>query len=569
MPTIKIEQDVLRRVLEAKGLQHEPQRLAEDLPLLGTDVDRCDDEMLEIEIFPDRPDLLSCETLACAIGPFLQGSKAKPELDVSIGEIHMDVDESLLDIRPVILGAVVRGVNNGSNSEQKESFIKSLMDHQEKLHFALGRGRTKASIGVHDLANLSPPFRVKSVSGEHSFIPLQMQEEMSIDDILKKHPKGVEYAHLLEDKTRFPVILDSNDKVLSFPPIINGDHTTVGHSTTDFFIDVTGWDERSCECCLLLICLQLACHGGTVESVSVNSCLNEELVTPDGTPIQHELPLSLVTEILGHDFSDAELEKALARMGGRYLGKGDEGTISIQMPRWRYDMLHPIDLVEEIAIGHGYENLGTASPSHPTSATPKSEANFIRRLRECLQGMGLQQVQSLTLSNDHDQFEAMRWNPSGEVTRIKNPISIDHTLMRQSVLGSLMRLLAANRRHELPQRVYETGICVRNHNNCNRAAWLCAETTSSFSMGRGMVQALLRDLGANASDLEVEWKSVPEGQGPWLAGRSGSIVISGEEVGQMGEIDPSIAEMFDLKVPLHGAEFDCDALQRLIPDPVH
>ena len=123
MPTIKIEQDALRKVLEAKGLQHEPQRLAEDLPLLGTDVDRCDDEMLEIEIFPDRPDLLSCETLACAIGPFLQGSEAKPELDVSKGEIHMDVDESLLDIRPVILGAVVRGVNNGSNSEQKESFI--------------------------------------------------------------------------------------------------------------------------------------------------------------------------------------------------------------------------------------------------------------------------------------------------------------------------------------------------------------------------------------------------------------------------------------------------------------
>ena len=221
-----------------------------------------------------------------------------------------------------------------------------------------------------------------------------------------------------------------------------------------------------------------------------------------------------------------------------------------------------------MSIGHGYENLGTASPAFPTSATPRHEANFNRRLRESLQGMGLQQVQSLTLSNDHDQFEAMRWTPQGEVTRIKNPISIDHTLMRQSVMGSLLRLLAANRRHELPQRVYETGICVRDHNNCNRVAWLCAENTSSFSASRGMVQALLRDLGVDSSQLNVEWNSVPEGMGPWLSGRSGSIVISGEEVGQMGEIDPNVAELFDLKVPLHAAEFDCDALQRLIPDPV-
>ena len=568
MPTIKIEQDVLKRILESQGLRHELERLGEELPLLGTDIDRCDEEMLEIEIFPDRPDLLSCETLVRAIGPFLQDSEASPELDVEQGEIHLDVDESLAEIRPVILGAVVRGVNNGSNQSEKESFIKSLMDHQEKLHFALGRGRTKASIGVHDLANLSPPFTVKSVSGEHKFIPLQMDEEMSIQEILRKHPKGIEYAHLLEGNTRFPVILDSENKVLSFPPIINGDNTTVNHSTTDFFIDVTGWDQRACECCLLLICLQLACHGGTVESISINSCDNQELISPNGNPMKHTLASNLVSDILGHDFKDEELEKALSRMGGRYLGR-ENGNLQIQMPRWRYDMLHPIDLVEEIAIGHGYENLGTASPAFPTSATPRHEANFNRRLRESLQGMGLQQVQSLTLSNDHDQFEAMRWRPQGEVTRIKNPISIDHTLMRQSVMGSLLRLLAANRRHELPQRVYETGICVRNHNNCNRVAWLCAENTSSFSASRGMVQALLRDLGVDSSQLEVEWKSVPEGTGPWLSGRSGSIVISGEEVGQMGEIDPNVAELFELKVPLHGAEFDCDVLQRLIPDPVH
>ena len=73
---------------------------------------------------------------------------------------------------------------------------------------------------------------------------------MAINDILIKHPKGIDYAHLLDGFDKFPVIIDSEDNILSFPPIINGDHTTVTSQTKDFFIDVTGWDQRACEASL-------------------------------------------------------------------------------------------------------------------------------------------------------------------------------------------------------------------------------------------------------------------------------------------------------------------------------
>ena len=171
----------------------------------------------------------------------------------------MSVDQSLGGVRPVIMGAVVRDVDTGSSQEQRDEFIQSLMDHQEKLHMTLGRKRKFSSIGVHDLASLSPPFRVITAPQSFSFIPLACSEEMSIEEILTNHPKGAEYAHLMEDLDEFPVILDSNDDVLSFPPIINGSHTTVNEETRDFFIDVTGWDERACEACLLLVCLSMAC----------------------------------------------------------------------------------------------------------------------------------------------------------------------------------------------------------------------------------------------------------------------------------------------------------------------
>lgn len=270
-------------------------------------------------------------------------------------------------------------------------------------------------------------------------------------------------------------------------------------------------------------------------------------------------------------------------MGGRYLGRepcngggGDRMAdaspngdwLVIEMPRWRFDILHPIDLVEDIAIGHGYEDLGEATPAFPTTAIPRQEATFTRRLRDCLQGLGLQQVQSLTLSNETDQFSAVRIPAEGEVTTIKNPITGEHTILRQSILPSLLRLLSANRRHELPQRVYESGICVRGHKNRNRIAWLCAEQVSSFSQSRGMVQALLRDLGTDSQELDVSWETVALGEGPWMKGRSAKILISGKEVGQMGEIDPVVGDHFELRVPMHAAEFDIEALRQAIRDPV-
>ena len=281
--------------------------------------------------------------------PFLHNAPPMPHLAIRPGTISMTVDSELEKIRPVILGAVVRGL------EVDEGTIKRLMEHQEKLHFSLGRRRKRSSIGVHDLSKLSPPFKVVAVPRNHTFIPLAMDEEMSIDQILAEHPKGVDYAHLLEGMEKVPIILDSNQEVLSFPPIINGDHTTVSTETRDIFIDVTGWDLRACESSLMLICLQLSALGGKVESVRVSGYDSKEWRI-DGTPIEHKVERKMMESILGNQFSDEEIDNAIKRMGGTYDGEKD-GFLYISMPRWRFDILHPIDLVEEIAIGHGYDDL--------------------------------------------------------------------------------------------------------------------------------------------------------------------------------------------------------------------
>ena len=563
MPTISVEQSLIASLLAKHNLVNDIEVLSNELPLLGTDIDNCTNEVLDIEIFPNRPDLLSGETLCRAIRTFIHEQKAEPNLNVKHGNVSITVDKELENIRPVVLGCIVRGVQLEGDIEI-EYFIKSLMDHQEKLHFALGRGRRRASIGVHDLSTLKPPFRVKAVSGDTKFIPLAMTEEMSITQILEKHPKGLDYAHLLEGFEKYPVWIDANDAILSFPPIINGDHTTVNKQTRDFFIDVTGWDHRSCEASLMLIASQLCERGGEIESVEVTSFDGVVKQYPDGSAIQHEVPIELLDGLLGRSLTDEEISKAINRMGGKYISRNDKSTITIEMPRWRFDILHPVDLIEDIAIGHGYEDLGSDVPKAPMTAIPRTDGHLRRRIRDSMQGMGFMQIQSLTLSNDEDQFDFMRFTPVGEVTRITNPITIDHTMLRQYLIPGLMRLLATNQHHNLPQSVYELGTVVRNHKNADRVAFLVAERSGGFAAVRGRVQAFMRDIGASNYDIE----KLPDGDGPWLPGRAAKVVINGTHVGCFGEIDPSISEKFDLRVPISGAEFSLTNLADSITDPV-
>tara|TARA_B100001996_G_scaffold250938_1_gene194615 strand:+ start:1597 stop:3360 length:1764 start_codon:yes stop_codon:yes gene_type:complete len=586
MPTVTFDHETLRNIQERFGVKHDPWLWEEKLSNIGCVVEECDSTEVEIEVFPDRADLLSPETMAHAARAFLHGQGAQPEMKTVDGNITMKVDKSLQDVRPVILGAVVRGVDNGDTPVERDAFIQALMDHQEKLHFSIGRRRRRASIGVHDLATLAPPFRVITVPESYNFIPLAMTERMSVREILEQHPKGVDYAHLLEGFSEFPVILDAADRVLSFPPIINGDHTTVTESTTDFFIDVTGWDQRACEASLLLVCLAFAARGGTIETIELTDCTGKVQRTPNGKPRRMSLPKRLLKEILGKDFTKHEISVAIDRMGGRFIemrtvtdgprtvermadaAVGEQEYI-IEMPRWRADLLHPVDLVEEVATGIGYEDLGKALSGQSKAGIPLESSHLYRRVRESLQANGLQQVTSLTLSNESDQFSKIRYEPSTEVTGLHNPITVDHTILRQSITPSLLNLLAANRHHELPQRVYELGSVVRDHNNAKRVGWACAEVGTGFTAAKGMAESLLRDLGAFSREIEVSYEPLTESDGgPYLTGRGAKVMVAGEWVGCCGEIDPRVSEQFGLKVPIHCGEFDVDALGRLIPDPI-
>lgn len=540
MPVITLQYDDLEKLTGT-----DKETIIKRVPMIGADIERIEDESIDIEFFPDRPDLYSVEGAARAIRGFLDLETGLSEYEVKPYKVSISVSEDILKIRPFLGCAVVRGVKFTSSS------IKSLMDLQEDLHWGLGRNRKKISIGVHDLSNVKPPFRYMAVDPSFEFVPLDYTEKMSMTEILEKHPKGTRFAHLVKGFEKYPIILDANDNVLSFPPIINGTLTSVTESTTDLFIDVTGLGE-AVYTALNIVVTALAERGGQIEFVRVIRPDGEELVLPDLEPETRLLTKAEVKSLLGMELSAEEIVKQLERMrfGAEAL---DEKTVEVKVPAYRADILHNYDLVEDIAKGYGYENIKvkipetyTAGKSHPISLL-RSPVN------EIMVGLGYYEVMPFTLTSEKINFENMRRQKTDDVTYVLHPISEDQTMLRTTVLPNLLEILALNQHRELPQKIFEFGEAISNETTVQHVAAVSIHPQVNFTEIYEVVDALLREMMLS---YEVKESDDPA----FLEGRRADVYVAGKKLGVFGELHPEVISNFALGYAVVGFELDLNDL---------
>ncbi|MDD3042988.1 MAG: phenylalanine--tRNA ligase subunit beta [Methanosarcinaceae archaeon] len=524
----------------------EKETIIERVPMIGADIERIEDESIDIEFFPDRPDLYSVEGVARAMRGFLDLETGLPEYEVRPFEVSISVSEEILKIRPFLGCAVVRGVKFDSES------IKSLMDLQEDLHWGLGRNRKKVSIGVHDLSNIKPPFRYLAADPDFEFVPLDFTEKMSMREILEKHPKGTKFAHLVEDFDSYPLILDSEDNVLSFPPIINGTLTAVTEATTDLFIDVTGLGD-AVYTALNIVVTALAERGGEIEFVRVIKPDGEELMLPDLEPEVRTLTKTEVSTLIGMELPMEEIVKQFERMrfGAKVL---DEETLEVKVPAFRADILHNFDLIEDIAVGYGYDNIKAKLPE--TYTTGKAHPLSLTRIAvsEVMTGLGYFEVMPFTLTSEKVHFENMRRPKTEDVTFVLHPISEDQTMVRTTLLPNLMEIISLNQHRELPQKLFEVGEVAVNEKNGQHVAAVSIHPQANFTEIYEIVDALLREMM-----LEYE---VRESEDPaFLEGRRADIYVAGKKVGVFGEFHPELITNFELGYAVVGFEMDLADMQ--------
>ncbi len=492
----------------------------ETLTMLGFPTEEMDDGNLDVEVTPNRPDALCAEGLARAIAAYKTGTPMK--IRVGAPRIEVAVDKSVADVRPVFCGAVVRGL------DMDEALLRSLMQLQEKLHETLGRKRRKVAIGIHDLDAVSPPFRYFACGRSGvSFVPLERNEKMTPGEILKKHEKGVSYAHLVGEKC--PMIADSQGEVLSFPPIINGERTKLALKTKNIFIDATGTSGDAVRQAVGIIAAALAFRGGNVEMISINGkpCrILEET--------RRAMPLKAAERLLGVKLGKAACAKLLLRMGHAVSGN------SVCVQGYRTDVMSDADLIEDIAIAYGYNNFEPTLPSFPSIGKASPEPPY----HEILVGLGFDEAMTWTLSNERACANALL--PASGAIGIENPLTEDFAIFRKAILPSLLSVLFESRNEKLPIKLYEIGP-VGTPALEKRLAAVSMHPKASFSEIKGIALAL-----SDAAGMKIEVRA--EDFGPFVPGRCAAIYLDGKRAGFFGEIAPQALFNFSLEQPVCALE---------------
>ncbi len=543
MPVVTFNyQDFLRLL----GFELSKEDLIERLPLIGADLDRVEGNEISIEFFPNRPDLSSVEGVARASKAFFGFQPGLSRYQVEETGIVMHVDSSVNKVRPYVACALIRDV------EMSDELIVSLMGLQERLHLGIGRDRKRVAIGVHNYDAVQPPFTYKTVDPDSvEFIPLAKDESMTLREILYRHEKGIAYAHILEGVEKYPIIVDRNNNVLSFPPIINGILTEVTPYTTNIFIEVTGVNQEAVKCTLNIVATALAERGGRIYSVTVEY-EEEKEVTPNLEPLKKNLSINYTNKLLGLSLSVDEVISCLRRMGYEATVLNDD-TLEVEIPRWRADILHEIDLVEDVAIGYGYDRFAGNLPGKLTFGKPLERHEKINILRTIMIGLGFQEVTTFTISNENDEFKKLSLLESKHV-EILNPIGEEYTCLRVSLIPSLLKLLAENKHHSLPQKIFEVGLVVdEDFKNKPRLAAVEISAKAGFTNCKSIVEAVMRNIGVK---YELREKEHPA----FVLGRCASIINKEEEIGFFGELHPKTIKNFELEHPIIAFELKVDKL---------
>ncbi len=514
------------------------------------------DDVASIEIKDtNRPDLWGVEGLARVLRDFLGFEKGPRCYEVGKPILDVNVAAELTAIRPFICCSIVKSVR------LTDTIIRGLMHLQDKLDQTYGRNRHKTSIGIYDFDLISPPLNYSVTQpSEVSFVPLGFEEKMNLAEILERHPKGIEYGHIINRHSVYPILLDSERKVLSFPPVINSnDLGRVTEETGNLLVEVTGTMRQTVLNTLNLVTLALIDRGGKAYAASVRYpsdpfYASRTVVTPDFSSKRMDLRVGYANRLLGLQL-DAEQMADLLLTAGFGVESVSEDSLGVQVPCYRVDVMHQVDLVEDIAIAYGYNNIEPFWRELPTTGGVKPEQRLVDVARELMVGLGFQEVLTYTLTNPESLFVKMNREKT-RIVEVANPKVLTLSCLRNWLLPGLMGFLGNNQSVEFPQKVFELGkVTVLDETRETKTRdeeWLAAVTThptASFSEIKSALDAFLMNFG-------VDWRIKETAHPSFMEGRVGTVMVGGTDVGVLGEVHPLVLESWKLENPVAAFEIN-------------
>jgi len=551
MPVIEVNLGDFQELL---GRDATIDELQERLPMMGTSWEGVTEDGFHLEVFPNRPDLLSIEGLIRAYSSFTGENTGLREYPVKDEGYKAIIEEKVEKVRPYFVTAVVKNV------DFDDSLIRSIIQMQEKLHVTHGRKRRKVAIGLHNLEPIEFPITYTTKPPVFKFRPLGERFEKNLTEILTEMHTGREYAWVVEGFEEYPMILDAKGMVLSMPPIINGEYTRIDEATRDIFIDITGTDLKAITEVLNIITTTFADRGADIYAVENEYHDGTGLKTPDLEPRERELDNGYVNGTLGMEFTPEETAKYLAMMG---YGAEPGEVLKVRVPSYRTDIMHPMDLVEDVAIAYGYDKFVPEIPPIASEAGEDPLEVFSRKLRNFLVGYGLIEVLTFMMSNHEKLFTRMGF-PEEPIAETANPKMEAYDVLRNRLLPSLMEILGYNKHHPYPQNLYEVDDVIlldpsteTGARSARRLAITLCHARANFSEIKGLMNSILENLNVEADIRDEGWDC-------FIEGRCYTATAGGKPLCWAGEVKPEVLEAWGLEMPVATLEMDVNLLFELV-----
>lgn len=544
MPTVTYNKSELKKLI---GKKISDEQLAEVITLIKPNLEKTEGDTITIEHTADRIDLFGAEGLARAVSNYLGFKKGLTKYNVAKPRIEVKVRS--VPSRPYVAAAVVRKV------KIDKEFFDSMIIIQELLNDSIGRKRKKAAIGIHDLDKIKGPVVYHGASRNDTMVPLDSTEEMKLVDVMENTDKGKIYGEIIKSAKVLPVFSDSMGPmgVISFPPLINSARTAVTQVTKNIFVEITGTDKKVVRDTMAILITNFA-ERFAIEGVKLKYDKKSE-TTPDLSESVTEINVKKVNDYLDLELSAKDVIDLLKRMGYDAVGSADK--LEVIVPAFRTDILHPVDVIEDIAIAYGYNNFKPQIPNISTIGGSVGVERISRRASDALVGFGFQEIMSSVLSNTKDQFEKMSL-PETNLVEIENPPSSEYTCARISLLPGIMKFLSANKHYEYPQNVFESGDVVipdkleeTLSRNERRIAGAICHSRSGFAEMKVVVDSLLKNMGLGYTLTSCD-------SGLYIPGRCVDVYINKKFVGSFGEIHPQVIQKWDIGMPIVAFELNIE-----------
>lgn len=530
------------------------EQLIEKINLMGTPVETVKDNEIEVEVLPNRPDMLSAKGFLRTFKAYMSKETGlkKYNIEKPAKDFKVKIDKNLKDIRPYTACAIIKELKFDDEK------IKEIIDVQEKIHASLGRNRKKIAIGIYPLEKITLPIRFEARPPKDiKFRPLESEREMNGLQILQSHPTGREYAHLLEGKEKFPIFIDAKDQILSMPPIINSHETgKVSENTKEIFIECSGFDFNTLKKTLNILVTTLADMGGKIYAMELDYQGKKE-ITPDLTPEKIQISLENFNKLIGLDINEKELEKLLARMGYDYNSK----TKTALVPAWRTDVLHEVDIIEDAAIAYGYDNLTPEIPKVATIGEESKEEKIKSKIAEILIGLEMIEISTYHMIKE-EEYKIVKLDEKEKIPLEDS--KTEYKILRPSLIIPMLRTLAENRDNEYPQKLFEIGTTFeldkenKTQTGIAEPEKLCiamASNNSNFTEIKQVWDYLARMLNKTYTIEQTKQEN------PFMIeARTADIIINNKIIGKIGEIKPQVLENMGMKVPIAALEIDIDEL---------